>query len=165
MLKITIATVVSCAVLQAPVAATQRGAEDAVRTFQRQLAAAEAGNGIAQNEVGVRYAEGRGVGQDIPRGMYWFEKSVESGEARAACNLGLHFARGWGVSKDVVTSLKWYIIGDSLDALSCSLTEEEVLQVFGVKPTYAQFYQAGLRAVAWADAHPKTFPNHRDHRQ
>ena len=53
---------------------------------------AEQGNAGAQNDLGVMYAEGRGVPQDDAKAIKWFRKAAEQGHADAQLNLGEMYA-------------------------------------------------------------------------
>jgi TPR repeat protein len=54
------------------------------------LKLAQQGNRGAQNDIGIMYAEGRGVKQDNAEAVKWFQKSAEQGHVLGACNLALH---------------------------------------------------------------------------
>ncbi|MBI1993150.1 MAG: sel1 repeat family protein, partial [Deltaproteobacteria bacterium] len=48
----------------------------------------EKGDPVAQNELGERYANGKGVTQDWTEAIKWYRKSAEQGLAMGQCNLG-----------------------------------------------------------------------------
>jgi len=132
----------------------ERTVAAAAATFQKQLTKARMGDSRAQNEVGIMYAEGRGTERNVPEGMRWFERSAEQGNARAACNLGLHFAKGLSVTKDVVEAVKWFYIGSALDPLSCFVSEDDVVPLFGRALTIQQLDRGFRLAVDWLKARP-----------
>jgi localization factor PodJL len=70
--------------------------------------AAAGGDPGAAFEVAVRYAEGRGVPQDLVAAAAWYRRAAESGVAVAAYRLGSLFERGPGVSKDLAGAAAWY---------------------------------------------------------
>jgi TPR repeat protein len=61
---------------------------------------AEAGDATAQYNLGVMYAEGRGVPQDDEEAAKWFRLAAEQGNAGAQNNLGVMYANGHGVPRD-----------------------------------------------------------------
>ena len=128
--------------------------DDPVQKFQMQLAAAERGDRNAQNEVGVMYAEGRGVQADQGEAVRWFQKSADQANPFAACNLGQHYGRGAGVKRDVITGLMWIHIGMLLDPLDCYPLEDEILRAFGRQPSRAQSEKGYRRAVKWLKDRP-----------
>lgn len=58
---------------------------------------ANAGDPLAQHELGVRYLVGRGVRADTLRGAYWTRKAAEQKMGTAQFNLGILQSNGWGV--------------------------------------------------------------------
>jgi localization factor PodJL len=70
--------------------------------------AAVAGDAVAAFEVAARYAEGRGVGQDLGAAIAWYEHAGEAGLAPAQYRLGSIYEKGLGVSKDLVKAQEWY---------------------------------------------------------
>lgn len=58
---------------------------------------ANAGDMLAQHEIGVRYLVGRGMKADTVRGAYWTRKAAEQKMATAQFNLGILLSNGWGV--------------------------------------------------------------------
>lgn len=58
------------------------------RAFQSTLQAAKAGYDPAQEVVGMMYAVGKGVEQDLKEAAKWFLTAAEAGNLRAAANLG-----------------------------------------------------------------------------
>lgn len=111
---------------------------------------AEQGDASAQNELGIRIAEGRGTKPDNKLAVEWFRKSAEQGYALGACNLGLHYARGAGVRKNLVNGFKWFYIANSLDSLKCH--PSDYIGLF--RPRKAQDKKAWRLAVTWLRAHP-----------
>ena len=70
--------------------------------------AALAGDRIAEFEVGARYAEGRGVTQDMRTAVAWYEKSADAGLAPAQYRLGSIYEKGLGVPRDLAKAQDWY---------------------------------------------------------
>ena len=64
--------------------------------------AAENGDAIAQNILGVMYADGNGVSKDPTEAVKWFRKAADQGNANGQVNLGVMYANGTGIVKDTV---------------------------------------------------------------
>ena len=71
-------------------------------------AAPPAKNADAQNNLGLKYANGRGVAKDEKTAVVWYAKAAEQGNADAQNNLGRMYAAGRGVAKDEKTAVLWY---------------------------------------------------------
>jgi hypothetical protein len=79
-------------------AAYNRG--DYATAMKLWLPLAEQGNEVAQNNIGVLYAQGRGVEQNYTVAANWFRKSANQGYANAQFNLGFIYYNGNGVAQD-----------------------------------------------------------------
>jgi len=77
----------------------------ALAEFQR---LAEEGNFVAQYNLGIMYANGLGVPQDVEKAAHWFHKAAKSGDARAQYNLGNLYSQGHGVPKNLSRAAHWY---------------------------------------------------------
>src|SRR6476469_4305989 len=55
---------------------------------------AEQGNAFAQCNLGVAYANGHGVTQDVSEAVKWFRLAAGQGDAFAQSNLGVAYAKG-----------------------------------------------------------------------
>jgi len=69
---------------------------------------AEYGDVEAQFELGLMFAEGRGVSRDDTQAVQWLRNAAERGNAKAQYNLGLMYAEGRGVAKDDKSAVQWY---------------------------------------------------------
>ena len=69
--------------------------------------AADQGDATAQNNLGVRYANGEGVLKDEAEAVSWFRLAAEQGNADAQFNLGLMYANGTGGPQDDVLAYAW----------------------------------------------------------
>ena len=65
-------------------------------------ARAAQGDAEAQFNIGVMYAEGRGVPRDDAEAVRWYRLAAEQGHAYAQFNLGVMYAYGEGVPQDDV---------------------------------------------------------------
>jgi localization factor PodJL len=70
--------------------------------------AATAGNAAAEYEVGLRYAEGRGVTADPVQAVRWLELAAKQGLAMAQFRLASFYEKGIGTKKDVETARRLY---------------------------------------------------------
>jgi localization factor PodJL len=71
--------------------------------------AASQGDPRAEFEFGVRYAEGRGVPQDLAAAAEWFERAAKQGLAPAQFRLGGQYEKGMGVKKDLDRARHLYL--------------------------------------------------------
>jgi TPR repeat protein len=95
---------------------------------------AEQGNARGQYNLGVMYANGRGVPQDYAEAMRWYRLAAEQGDAVAQGLLGSYYVTGQGVPQDDILAHMWFNIasagGDAQsagirDALAESMTREQ----------------------------------------
>jgi TPR repeat protein len=70
--------------------------------------AAERDYAPAQCNLGVMYANGRGVEPDDTEAVRWFRRAAEQDYARAQCNLGVLYENGRGVKQDDTEAAWWY---------------------------------------------------------
>ncbi len=71
---------------------------------------AEAGDPVAQNNIGFMYRKGRGVHLDESQAIEWYRRSAEQGFADAMTNLGYMYDEGRTVEQDFVESYKWFLL-------------------------------------------------------
>ena len=70
--------------------------------------AASAGDPKAMFEIGNRYAEGRGVTEDMAKAAEWYARAAEQGLAPAEYRIGNLHEKGVGVTRDVAKAKTWY---------------------------------------------------------
>lgn len=70
--------------------------------------AAASGDAKALFEIGSRYAEARGVKEDLKAAAKWYEKAAEQGLAPAQYRIGNFYEKGIGVTRDVGKAKTWY---------------------------------------------------------
>lgn len=75
--------------------------------------AAAAGDARAFYEIGNRYAQGRGVGEDMAKAAEWYTKAAELGLAPAQYRIGNMFEKGMGVERDIAKAKTWYQLAAS----------------------------------------------------
>lgn len=98
------------------------------------MKAAAQGFAVAQYNVGLLCAKGRGVAQDYGEAARWLQRAAEAGLTTAQSKLGVMYEHGRGVTADPSTAYMWYALsaarGDSnatllRDALGRTLTAAE----------------------------------------
>lgn len=72
--------------------------------------AADRGHARAQSLLGIMYRAGRGVGKDLRKAAYWFEKAAAQEHRAAAFHLGNMYDVGDGVAVDKALAVKYYDI-------------------------------------------------------
>ena len=82
--------------------------DDEVRAFNLLRVAADGGYRDAQNSLGVRYTQGRGIQQNYGEAIAWYKKAASRGDAYAQTNLGVLAEDGLGMPKDHATAASWY---------------------------------------------------------
>ena len=81
--------------------------------LQDSLTAAQAGDAIAQFNLGVRYANGTGVIKDAAEAVRWYRLAADQGLAEAQGKLGVMYFEGSGVPRDIVTAHMWLNIANA----------------------------------------------------
>jgi localization factor PodJL len=71
--------------------------------------AALANDPAAEYELGVRYAEGRGIQQSMPEAVRWLERAADAGFAPAQFRLASLNEKGDGLKKDVQAARRLYV--------------------------------------------------------
>ncbi len=103
---------------------------------------ASSGDAAAQYEIGLRYAEGRGVTRDPKQALAWFDKSAAQGSAPAQYRLGSAYEKGVGADRDPALAVAWY--GKAADAGNIrAMHNLAVMSAEGAagKPDYAKAAQ------------------------
>jgi localization factor PodJL len=72
-------------------------------------AAAVKGDPAAEFEIAVRFAEGRGVPQDLTAASDWFERAAKQGLVLAQFRLGGLYEKGMGVKKNLDAARRLYL--------------------------------------------------------
>ena len=72
-----------------------------IRSLRDLQERAQAGDPVAQFNMGVKYAEGIEVQQDYLEAARWYGAAADQGDAPAQFNLGLMFYQGMGLPKDL----------------------------------------------------------------
>lgn len=62
----------------------------------------------AEYNLGVLYANGRGVLRNVKHAAYWYRRAADKGHPFAQCNLGALYEQGDGVEQNDTEAVKWY---------------------------------------------------------
>ena len=93
------------------------------------LPAAQAGNAVAEELIGVMYAMGLGVPRDDERAFDWYLRSALKGHPGAQSGIGWYYEVGRGIpAPDLVRAYAWYVlsaIGGDPDA---AVSQQEVIK-------------------------------------
>ena len=77
---------------------------------------AEAGDAVAQYNLGQCHEKGLGAIKDNKEAVKWYTKSAEQGHVKAALNLSRCYEDGQGVLRDKKQAMKWFAkVLDSTD--------------------------------------------------
>ena len=113
-------------------------------------ARAEEGEAIAQYNLGVMYADGRGVPQDDVEAVRWYQLAADQGEPLAQVSLGLMYGKGDGVPQDTVLAHMWW----SLAAAQGNEDAREIKDRIEKVMTREQIAEAQRLSREWIAAHP-----------
>ena len=69
---------------------------------------AEAGDAVAQYNLGMLYSAGLGTPVNHKEAMKWYRMAAEQGDADAQNNIGIMYYQGQGVGKNYSQAFHWY---------------------------------------------------------
>jgi localization factor PodJL len=72
-------------------------------------AAALKGDPSAAYEIGLRYAEGKGVAPDLDEAAKWYDRAAQAGVVPAIFRLGTFYEKGLSVKRDVDIARRYYM--------------------------------------------------------
>lgn len=125
----------------------------AVRWYRK---AADQGNAVAQNNLGVKYERGWGVSRDYGAAVRWYRKAADQGNARAEDNLGLCYVNGRGVPRNYAKAMRWWRkAADQGDAKAQHNIGLMYARGDGVAPDLREARRWMQKAVASGDAGAK----------
>jgi putative methionine-R-sulfoxide reductase with GAF domain len=113
----------------------------------RQLA--EQGDPLAQNALGLRYAQGDGVKLDEEEAAHWFTKAAEQGNVAAQSKLGSLYWVGRGVPASLHDAYFWTILARA----GGDKGSKELAKLIGDHMTRAQSEQIEQDANSWLQQH------------
>lgn len=105
-------TPASASTVGAGMEAYRNGDFEAAADIWRRLA--DAGDPLAQFNLGILHDLGQGVPRDAATAAEWFRRSAEQGDPIAAYNLGLMLAEGRGVPADPEAAAEWFRFASDL---------------------------------------------------
>lgn len=71
---------------------------------------AEQGDAVAQFDLAICYAEGKGVAENRTEAIKWWKKAARQKVAAAALYLGDSYRRGDGTKQDLYVAYVWYAL-------------------------------------------------------
>lgn len=89
------------------------------RAIELLLPLCEAKNPAACNELGVLYANGKGVKADRTHALTLFKEACEGGENTACRRAAVGFENGWGTDKNPEEAIKYNLKGCQLGCTEC----------------------------------------------
>ena len=126
-------------------------AVDAQVTELAQLRAlAEQGDAVAQYNLGLMSASGRGVPEDDVEAVRWYRLAADQGYATAQYNLGNRYANGEGVPEDDLLAYMWW----NLAAAQGNETAQSKKAQAESRMTRDQIADAQRLSTEWIEAHP-----------
>ena len=72
-------------------------------------AAALKGDPTAAYEIGMRYADGKGVTENLEEAAKWYGRAAQAGVVPAIFRLGTFYEKGMGVKKDTALAQRYYL--------------------------------------------------------
>src|SRR5229473_1960805 len=71
--------------------------------------AALKGDPTAAYEIGLRFAEGKGVAQNLDEAAKWYDRAAQAGVVPAVFRLGTFYEKGLSVKKDIDIARRYYM--------------------------------------------------------
>lgn len=92
-----------CATVCLPSPVSARDGDDwvLVERFKDQEKKAKQGDANAMYEIGRMYERGRGIEQDLPKAVAWYERAISKDQNDARAHLGVMYFEGIGVKRDL----------------------------------------------------------------
>jgi TPR repeat protein len=106
--------------------------------------------GVPQYNLGVYYANGRGVPEDDVEAARWFRLAAEQGNGFAQFALGFMYAIGEGIPNDDVLAYMWI----NLAAAQGREDAQELKDDLEERMPRAQIAEAQRLSTEWLEAHP-----------
>ena len=122
------AVVMTCGITCCEAESHAASAELTAQDVERLRDAAEQGEAVAQNNLGLMYMEGRGVSQDDTKAVEWYRKAAEQGLAVAQFYLGSMYQEGRGVAQNSKEAYRWYYTAGQLGNSNAANARLELTQ-------------------------------------
>lgn len=136
--------------------------------FETAKVSAFHGDAEAQYQLGLMYATGRGVRQDLSQAAAWYKKAAVQGNAEAQYQVGTMYDTGKGMPQNFTEAVSWYNKAAEQGHKAAQLNAEKIQQhldslqnsaekgVASDQVTLGKMYTAGngvpqddAKAVAW----------------
>ena len=128
--------------------------EDYPTALRLWMPLARQGDAGAQFNLGIMYANGRGVPQNDAEAVKWYRLAADQGDAGAQSNLGIMYANGRGVPQNDAEAVKWYrLAADQGDAGAQSNLGIMYANGRGVPQNYVLAYMWSNLASAGGNAY------------
>jgi TPR repeat protein len=89
----------------APIVGPQTTPEEARKQFEK---GAYRGYAPAEVNLGVLYAYGWGVPQNLGTALYWIGLAADQGNVQALANMGIFYRNGWGLRQDQAKAFRMF---------------------------------------------------------
>ncbi len=119
--------------------------EDYPTALRLWMPLARQGDAGAQFNLGIMYANGRGVPQNDAEAVKWYRLAADQGDAGAQSNLGIMYANGRGVPQNYVLAYMWSNLASAGGNAYGGKNRDEV----AAKMTPAQIAEAQRLAAEW----------------
>ena len=113
------------------------------------LLGAEQGQAGAQYNLGLIYANGKGVPQDYAEAIKWYRLAAEQGHVEAQYDLGRIYAEGEGTTRDLVQAYLWLDLAARQGGKEYAKTLEQTASVMSP----AQIEEGRRLADEWLAKH------------
>ena len=125
------------------------GCAEPIPDLEEMRALAEQGDAIAQNDLGLMYANGEGVPQDDAEAVRWYRLAAEQGYVIAQTNLGVMYSTGQGVPEDIVLAYMWY----NLAVAQGRDIAQGIKDILEQRMNHEQIDEAQQLTLEWIEAH------------
>ena len=126
------------------------GVDAQVTELAQLRALAEQGDAVAQYNLGLMSASGRGVPEDDVEAVRWYRLAADQGYATAQYNLGNRYANGEGVPEDDLLAYMWW----NLAAAQGNETAQSNKAQAESRMTRDQIAEAQRMSTEWIATHP-----------
>lgn len=124
-------------------------------TFEQLTQMASNGDAVAQNAIGLRYAQGEGVKLDEREAVRWFIKAAEQGNVAAQSKLGAFYYSGRGVPPDANRAYFWMVVA----SLNGDEASNRQIPLVRTRLTRAQVASIEQNAGHWLQQHVASRPS------
>ena len=80
--------------------------------FVYDLSLATQGVSVSQYNTGVNYSIGRGIGKDIEKAVYWYQRAHEQGHSKAPFNIAIIYTDGVNLESNPKLGLKSFRLAE-----------------------------------------------------